>query len=105
MLIARQVAKIMKESKKSILLLGPRQAGKSTLISSLSPDLSINLARESTFLEFASDPTLLDARIRASKPKGVFIDEVQRLPSLLNIVVWSATTSQPVQEGCGRVGD
>jgi predicted AAA+ superfamily ATPase len=86
MLIARQVAKIIKESKKSILLLGPRQAGKSTLISSLSPDLSINLARESSFLEFASDPTLLDARIRASKPRGVFIDEVQRLPSLLNTV-------------------
>jgi predicted AAA+ superfamily ATPase len=86
MLISRQIAKIIEESKKSILLLGPRQTGKSTLISALSPDLSINLARESTFLEFASDPTLLDAQINALKPPTVFIDEVQRLPSLLNTV-------------------
>jgi predicted AAA+ superfamily ATPase len=86
MLISRQVAKIIEESKESILLLGPRQTGKSILISALSPDLSINLARESTFLEFASDPTLLDAQINALKPRTVFIYEVQRLPSLLNTV-------------------
>lgn len=84
MLIARQISAIITESKKSILLLGPRQTGKSTLIASLKPDLSINLARESTFLEFAADPTLLDTQIKALKPKSIFIDEVQRLPSLLN---------------------
>jgi predicted AAA+ superfamily ATPase len=84
MLIARQLSAIIKESKKSILLLGPRQTGKSTLIASLNPDLSINLARESTFLEFAADPTLLDSQIKALRPKSIFIDEVQRLPSLLN---------------------
>lgn len=84
MLIARQISAIIKESKKSILLLGPRQTGKSTLIASLNPDLSINLARESTFLEFAADPTLLDTQIKALRPKSIFIDEVQRLPSLLN---------------------
>jgi len=84
MLIARQASAIITESKKSILLLGPRQTGKSTLIASLNPDLSINLARESTFLEFAADPTLLDTQIKALRPKSIFIDEVQRLPSLLN---------------------
>jgi predicted AAA+ superfamily ATPase len=77
---------MIEESKRRILLLGPRQTGKSTLISALGPDLSINLARESTFLEFASDPTLLDAQINALKPRTVSIDEVQRLPSLLNTV-------------------
>jgi predicted AAA+ superfamily ATPase len=76
----------MGETSKSILLLGPRQTGKSTLIAGLNPDLSINLARESTFLEFASDPTLLDAQIKALRPRSIFIDEVQRLPSLLNTV-------------------
>jgi predicted AAA+ superfamily ATPase len=87
MLIARQAARIIEKSKKSILLLGPHQTGKSTRISALSPDLSINLARESTFLQFASDPTLLDAQIRALKSRTVFIDEVQRLSSLLNTVL------------------
>jgi predicted AAA+ superfamily ATPase len=86
MLIPRQIAKNIGETNKSILLLGPRQTGKSTLIAGLHPDLSINLARESTFLEFASDPTLLDAQIKALSPKSIFIDEVQRLPSLLNTV-------------------
>jgi predicted AAA+ superfamily ATPase len=84
MLIPRQISATIRESKKSILLLGPRQTGKSTLIASLNPELSINLARESTFLEFAADPTLLDTQIKALKPKSIFIDEVQRLPSLLN---------------------
>jgi predicted AAA+ superfamily ATPase len=86
MFIQRQASKIIEESTKSILLLGPRQTGKSTLIANHKPDLSINLARETTFLEFASDPTLLDAQIAALKPKSIFIDEVQRLPSILNTV-------------------
>ena len=86
MIINRKLTDIIKQSKKSVLLLGPRQTGKSTLIKSLKPDLSINLARESTFLEFASNPNSLDEQIRSMKPKTVFIDEVQRLPSLLNTV-------------------
>jgi predicted AAA+ superfamily ATPase len=86
MMVSRQASKIIGETNKSILLLGPRQTGKSTLIAGLNPDLSINLARESTFLEFASDPTLLDSQIKALRPRSVFIDEVQRLPSLLNTV-------------------
>jgi predicted AAA+ superfamily ATPase len=97
MLIARQISAIIRESKKSILLLGPRQTGKSTLIASLDPDLSINLARESTFLEFAADPTLLDTQIKALKPKSIFIDEVQRLPSLLN------TTQALIDESRGAL--
>ena len=50
---------------------------------SLHPDLSINFAREATFLEYASDPSLLEAQLRLKKPETVFIDEVQRLPSIL----------------------
>jgi len=86
MIINRKLTDIIKQSKKSVLLLGPRQTGKSTLIKSLKPDLSINLARESTFLEFASNPNSLDEQILSMKPKTAFIDEVQRLPSLLNTV-------------------
>lgn len=73
-------------SKYSVLLLGPRQTGKSTLIENLKPDLSINLAHESEFLNFSSDPDRLDGLLKSSKPKTIFIDEVQRLPNLLNTV-------------------
>ena len=70
--------------RKSVLLLGPRQTGKSTLMRGLAPELEINLAHEMTFLEFAQNPRELEERLAAQQPRTVFIDEVQRLPRLLN---------------------
>jgi predicted AAA+ superfamily ATPase len=52
-------------AKKSFLLQGPRQTGKSTLVSSLKPDLSINLAHEATYLEFARNPRELEEKLAA----------------------------------------
>jgi uncharacterized protein len=82
--IKRQLIESIKKFKKSILLIGPRQTGKSTLISSLKPDLEINLADGSTYLDFLKDPDLL--RKRVAKNKTIFIDEIQKIPSLLNTV-------------------
>lgn len=67
------------------MLLGPRQTGKSTHISNLNPDLTINLADESTYLNFASNPRAI-RQILSPKVKTVFLDEVQRLASILNTV-------------------
>jgi len=53
---------------------------------SLSPDLTINLAAESEFFRFSSDPRLLESILEGQKPKTVFIDEIQRIPSLLNTI-------------------
>lgn len=75
--------------KKSVLLLGPRQTGKSTLSYSLSPKLSFDLSHEPTFLEFSKNPEFLESEINRKLPlkKGlVFIDEVQRSPRLLNTI-------------------
>jgi len=89
-MITRALTPILRDSKKSFLLLGPRQTGKSTLVSSLDPDLSINLAHEPTYLEFARNPRELEERLNALPATGklqtIFLDEVQRLPSLLNTV-------------------
>ena len=85
-MIRRGLASLLKRSKKSILLLGPRQTGKSTLIRSLEPDLAINLADESMYLAFARNPDELRQRLAANRVNTVFIDEVQRLPSLLNTI-------------------
>ncbi len=85
-MFTRVLQKKILSGKKSVLLLGPRQCGKSTLMKSCSPELSINLARESEFLQFSSNPDEFEDRIRRSRPKSVLIDEVQRLPSLLNTV-------------------
>jgi predicted AAA+ superfamily ATPase len=83
-LIARSLAKPLRRSQKSILLLGPRQTGKSTLLKNLQPDLMVNLANEREYLKCSSDPEYLESLIKENRPQLVFIDEVQRIPSLLN---------------------
>jgi len=89
-MITRLLTETLANTQKSFLLLGPRQTGKSTLVSSLTPDLSINLAHEPTYLEFARNPRELEERLSAlpvgQKTPTIFIDEIQRLPSLLNTV-------------------
>lgn len=85
-MITRTLSTSLARYKKSVLLLGPRQTGKSTLISSLGPDVVINLAHEGTYLDFLRDPMELERRLGARKNAEVFIDEIQRLPSLLNTI-------------------
>lgn len=89
-MIKRALGPTLAGAKRSFLLLGPRQTGKSTLVSSLKPALSINLAHEATYLEFARNPRELEERLAALPPaerqQTIFIDEVQRLPSLLNTI-------------------
>lgn len=82
MLIKRQLFETLQKTTKSILLLGPRQTGKSTLMKQLNPDLTINLADQAQFTRFLSDPGLLRRTIGSNKK--IFIDEIQRIPSLLN---------------------
>lgn len=88
-MIKRSLGPVLANAKRSFLLLGPRQTGKSTLVSSLKPDLTINLVHEATYLEFARNPRELEERLGAlplAQRQTVFVDEVQRLPSLLNTV-------------------
>src|SRR5262245_13799917 len=74
--------------RRSILLLGPRQVGKSTLLRSLGPDLSINLASPEPFRDYSKHPEKLERELRAAAPaiRTVLLDEVQRVPALLDVV-------------------
>jgi predicted AAA+ superfamily ATPase len=83
-MISRKIAHEISSAAKSILLLGPRQAGKSTLVKSLKPDIEINLADEMEYLKFSSDPSAFRRAIEEAEAHTVFVDEVQRLPKLLN---------------------
>ncbi len=85
-MINRILSQNIENTHKSIILLGPRQTGKSTLIQNLKPDLEINLANQDTFLEFTSNPKALVGLLDSTAAKKIFIDEVQRIPSLLNTV-------------------
>jgi predicted AAA+ superfamily ATPase len=87
-MIGRKIATELAAGTKSLLLLGPRQTGKSTLLARLFPEaLTINLADEAEYLDFAGEPRRLTQRLdAASTVRTVFIDEIQRLPSLLNTI-------------------
>ncbi len=84
----RALATLLSQSTRSVLLLGPRQVGKSTLLHSLGPDLTLNLASPQTFREFVARPERLEQELLAAPPttRTVFLDEVQRVPALLDVV-------------------
>jgi septin family protein len=66
-------------NRRSILLLGPRQVGKSTLLASLAPDLTVDLSSLETFRQYVSDPGRLERELEAAPAsvRTVFIDEVK----------------------------
>lgn len=74
-----------------MLLLGPRQTGKTTLAQAVKPDLAFNLIRPDVRLRFERKPAALLAElealpIRPSQQRPlVFLDEVQRVPELINV--------------------
>ena len=82
----RLLAARLKHDRHHVLLLGPRQVGKSTLLGSLEPDVTLNLASLATFREFVAQPERLERELLAapSTTRTIFIDEVQRVPALLD---------------------
>ena len=81
---ALDLASIMEH--KSHFLLGPRQTGKTTLIQDVLPGVrSYDLLDSRVFLELSRSPHRLGEELDANT-KIVAIDEIQRLPELLNEV-------------------
>ncbi len=87
-MIERILIKRLRKHPKSILLLGPRQVGKSTLCHNLKPDCIINLADEELFRQHLNDPGLIKRVIGAlpNKKNIILVDEIQRIPSMLNTI-------------------
>ncbi len=84
----RILSRLIERDSKSILLLGPRQVGKSTLLGALRPDIRIDLASPGAFRDYVTDPSRLERELAAAGPgiRTVFIDEVQKVPALLDVV-------------------
>ena len=73
----------------SFFLFGPRQVGKSTLLHSENPQLIIDLLNPELQLSYNKSPNLLRQQIDDLNPDvktKILIDEVQRVPKLLDIV-------------------
>jgi len=76
---------------KSVLLLGARQTGKTTLINTLKHDLAISLVRPDTRQRYEKEPGLLAGEVeslseakRAGRPL-ILLDEIQKAPGLLDV--------------------
>jgi predicted AAA+ superfamily ATPase len=73
----------------SIFFWGPRQTGKSTLLKQLYPDaLWFDLLLSDVYKRLITNPEYLRETVLAQKAKIVVIDEIQRIPVLLNEVQW-----------------
>jgi predicted AAA+ superfamily ATPase len=73
----------------SVLLLGPRQTGKTTLLHRVAPDLTVGLAAPSVRQRYERDPGALAGEVEAlPRRRGrlplVAIDEVQKVPALMD---------------------
>lgn len=72
---------------RSLFVWGARQTGKSTLLKKTYKNaLWFNLLKSEVYSSLASSPKLLREQVRGSKSKIVVIDEIQKIPALLDEV-------------------
>ena len=78
--------------RETFFLWGPRQAGKSTLLRHRYPDaLWVDLLKSEVFRRYLDRPELLRQELASEAARGgrqVVIDEVQKVPALLDEVHW-----------------
>ena len=76
----------------TFFLWGPRQAGKTTLLRQSYPDARwVDLLKSDDFRRYSANPEFLRQEIEADGPdpaRQVVIDEVQKVPALLDEVHW-----------------
>ncbi|MCP4237236.1 MAG: ATP-binding protein, partial [Aestuariibacter sp.] len=86
--IQRQLQLVPLLAKKSFFLFGPRATGKTTLVRQqlAGKALVIDLLGSRYFLRLSSAPYELESLIAATPADIIVIDEIQRIPELLNEV-------------------
>ena len=89
-LLKHNITQALKRDK-SVLLLGPRQTGKTTLIQAqIKPDIQYTFARIATRQRYEKDPALLEKELEEKikqfkEPPLIFIDEVQKIPAVMDM--------------------
>jgi uncharacterized protein len=75
------------DSEHSVFIFGPRGTGKTSwLKESFKDALYFDLLHNKTYTEFLGNPSLLETRIPSSYRSWVIIDEIQKIPALLDEV-------------------
>jgi uncharacterized protein len=85
------IKRLISKPERSFFLLGPRQTGKSTWIKSLHLENQwmVNLLKNDTFFRYIRNPAVFRLEAQEKINNGcewIIIDEVQRIPDLLNDV-------------------
>lgn len=82
------IRRLLKTEKQSFFLLGPRGTGKSTFIRKVFPDaLYVDILLPDVFRNYTAYPERLREVVHANKgKKTVIVDEVQKVPQLLEVV-------------------
>ncbi|MCH9633473.1 MAG: hypothetical protein S4CHLAM7_01980 [Chlamydiae bacterium] len=88
--LEKKLSRILKRGK-SVLLLGPRQTGKTTLIGQYKADLEVTLLISKIRRQYEADPDQLIREVQALEKKAgklplVVIDEVQKVPALMDAI-------------------
>jgi predicted AAA+ superfamily ATPase len=74
-------------NRKTFFLFGPRGTGKTTLLKNLFPNaMFVNLLKSEYYNRLSSDPGLIQKMIPPQYNDWIIIDEIQRIPELLNEV-------------------
>ena len=82
-----RLIQINRQSKHSMFLFGPRGTGKTSwLCQRFNQALYFDLLNDDTYTELSAHPTRLSAKIPPSYQDWVIIDEVQKIPAILNEV-------------------
>jgi predicted AAA+ superfamily ATPase len=94
----RRLIRLPERPRECFFLWGPRQTGKSTLLKAIYPQaIRIDLAKTEEFVRYSERPALLREELEHSPPDPVVvIDEIQKVPPLLEEVRW-------LSENRGRV--
>lgn len=77
---------------KSVLLIGARQTGKTTIVEQhIQPAMTYSFAQVETRQRYENDPVRLEKELTArcreyKEPPLIFIDEVQKIPSVMDMV-------------------
>ena len=89
--------------KQSFFLWGARRTGKTTLLKACYPDaLRIDLLKTDELMRYAQEPSLLREEVAALSPERlIVIDEIQKLPILLNEIHYMIQEWQRVFAMCG----
>ena len=95
----QRVLKVDLPPKQSAFLWGARKVGKSTFLKQAFPDsLVYDFLKTDLFLDFLKKPALLREQLIAQDPKilkrPIILDEVQKIPQILDEVHWLIENKQ-----------